>query len=74
MTKTALKIAERYNDYYKAWLRAFNEKASHEKQEKLLTCVDLLETILVNDCKLGYNGVAKLREKALDEFYANLAK
>lgn len=74
MTKTAMKIAERYNDYYKAWLYAYNEKAPYEKQEKLLTCVDLLETILVNDCKLGYNGVAKLREKAMDEFYANPAK
>lgn len=74
MTKTSMKIAERYNDYYKAWLLAYNEKAPHEKQEKLLMSVDLLETILVNDCNLGYNGVAKLREKALDEFYANLAK
>lgn len=74
MTKTTMKIAERYNDYYKAWLYAYNEKAPYEKQEKLLTCVDLLETILVNDCNLGYEGVAKLREKALDEFYANLAK
>ena len=70
MTKTAMKIAERY----KALLLAYNEKAPYEKQEKLLTCVDLLETILVNDCNLGYNGVAKLREQALDEFYASLAK
>lgn len=74
MTKTAMKIAERYNDYYKAWLRAFNEKAPYDKQEKLLMSVDLLETILVNDCNLGYKGVAKLREKAMDEFYSELAK
>lgn len=74
MTKTTMKIAERYNDYYKAWLHAYNEKAPYEKQEKLLTCVDLLETIFVNDCKLGYKGVASLRQKALDEFYADLAK
>lgn len=74
MTKAAMKIAERYNDYYKAWLYAYNEKAPAEKQEKLLMSVDLLETILVNDCKLGYEGVAKLREKALNEFYANHSK
>lgn len=74
MTKTAMKIAERYNDYYKAWLLAYNEKAPYEKQEKLLACVDLLETILVNDCNLGHKGIAYLREKALDEFYANLSK
>lgn len=74
MTNTAMKIAERYNDYYKAWLFAFNEKAPGEKQEKLLTCVDLLESILVNDCNLGYNGVAKLRDKAFDEYYVDLVK
>lgn len=74
MTKMATKIAERYENYYKAWLFAFNEKAPGEKQEKLLTCVDLLESILVNDCNLGYNGVAKLRDKAFDEYYADLAK
>lgn len=74
MTKMTTKIAERYENYYKAWLFAFNEKAPYEKQEKLLTCVDLLETILVNDCKLGYKGVAYLRDKAFNEYYADLAK
>lgn len=74
MTKTAMKIAERYNDYYKAWLYAYNEKAPYEKQEKFLMSVDLLETILVNDCNLGYDGVASLRQKASDEFYADIVK
>ena len=74
MTKTAMKIAERYNVHYKNWLWAYIEKAPHEKQEKLLIIVGLLESILANDCNLGYEGVAKLREQALDEFYANLAK
>lgn len=74
MTKMTTKIAKRYENYYKAWLRAYNEKAPHEKQEKLLTCVDLLETILLNDCKLGYIDVAYLSQKAIDEFYADLSK
>ena len=74
MTKTAMKIAERYNDHYKDWLWAYNEKAPCEKQEKLLTIVGLLESILANDCNLGYDGVATLRQKAIDEFYADLAK
>lgn len=74
MTKTAMKIAERYNDHYKAWLWAYNEKAPYEKQEKLLTIVGVLESILANDCNLGYDGVASLRQKASDEFYADLAR
>ena len=74
MTKMTTKIAERYENYYKAWLSAHNEKAPCEKQEKLLTSVYLLESILVNDCNLGCNVVAKLRDKAFDEYYADLAK
>ena len=74
MTKMTTKIAERYENYYKAWLSAFNKKAPYEKQEKLLISVYLLESILVNDCNLGYNGVAKLRDKAFDEYYVDLVK
>lgn len=43
MTKTAMKIAERYSEYYKAWLRSHKERAPYEKQEKLLISVELLE-------------------------------
>lgn len=74
MTKATTNIVIKYQDYYKAWLRAHNEKAPYEKQERLLTSVYLLESILVNDCNLGYNVMAKLRDKAFDEYYADLAK
>ena len=74
MTKAAANITIKYQDYYKAWLRAHNEKAGYEKEMKLLTCVDLLESALVNDCSLGYKKLAEIRNKALDEFYSNLAK
>lgn len=74
MTKTAMRIAERYSEYYKAWLRAYKERAEYNKQMKLLLSVELLETILVNDCNLGHSGIAKLREKVIDEYFADLAK
>ena len=74
MTKAAANITIKYQDYYKAWLKAHNEKAGYEKEMKLLTCVDLLENVLVNDCNLGYKKLAEIRNKALDEFYSNLAK
>lgn len=74
MTKAATNITIKYQDYYKAWLRAHHEKAGYEKEMKLLTCVDLLESVLVNDCNLGYKKLAEIRNKALDEFYSNFAK
>lgn len=74
MTKATTNIVIKYQDYYKTWLRAHNEKAGHEKEMKLLTCVDLLESVLVNDCNLGYKKLAEIRNKALDEFYSNLSK
>lgn len=74
MTKAAANITIKYQDYYKAWLRALYEKAGYEKEMKLLTCVDLLESVLVNDCNLGYKKLAEIRNKAFDEYYADLAK
>ena len=74
MTKAATNITIKYQDYYKAWLKAHCEKVGYEKEMKLLTCVDLLESVLVNDCSLGYRKLAEIRNKALDEFYSNLAK
>lgn len=74
MTRAATNITIKYQDYYKAWLMAHYEKAYYEKEMKLLTCVDLLENVLVNDCNLGYKKLAEIRNKALDEFYSNLAK
>ena len=74
MTKATTNIVIKYQDYYKAWLRAHNAKAGYEKEMKLLTCVDLLESVLANDCNLGYKKLAEIRNKALDEFYSNLAK
>ena len=74
MTKAAANITIKYQDYYKAWLMAHYEKAGYEKEMKLLTCVDLLENVLVNDCNLGYKKLAEIRNKALDEFYSSLAK
>ena len=44
-------------------------KAGYEKEMKLLTCVDLLESVLVNDCGLSHKKLAQIREQALDEFY-----
>lgn len=69
MTKATTNIVIKYQDYYKAWLRAHNEKAGYEKEMKLLTCVDLLESVLVNDCNLGYKKLGEIRNKAIDEFY-----
>lgn len=74
MTKTAMRIAERYSEYYKAWMRAYKERAEFNKQMRLFISVELLEIILVNDCKLGRSGIAKLREKIIDEYFADLAK
>ena len=74
MTKVATNITIKYQDYYKAWLMAHYEKAGYEKEMKLLTCVDLLENVLVNDCNLGYKKLAEIRNKAFDEYYAGLAK
>ena len=74
MTKAVANITIKYQDYYKAWLKAHNEKAGYEKEMKLLTCVDLLENVLVNDCNLGYKKLAEIRNKALDDFYSNLVK
>lgn len=71
MTKTAMKIAKRYSNYFKAWLITYCENPDCERQDKLL---ELLEDILAIDCNLGYIGVAKLREKALDEFYETFVK
>ena len=69
MTKAAINITIKYQDYYKAWLKALYEKAGYEKEMKLLTCVDLLESVLVNDCGLSHKKLAQIREQALDEFY-----
>lgn len=69
MTKATTNITIKYQDYYKAWLKALYEKAGYEKEMKLLTCVDLLESVLVNDCGLSHKKLAQIREQALDEFY-----
>ena len=69
MTKAAINITIKYQDYYKAWLKALYEKAGYEKEMKLLTCVDLLESVLVNDCGWRHKKLAQIREQALDEFY-----
>lgn len=74
MTKTTMKIVERYNDKYMDWMRAHRNNAGYEIETTLLTELDLLEAILVNDCKLGYAKVGEIREQIIDKFYSELAK
>lgn len=74
MTKATTNIAIKYQDYYKAWMTAYNEQPGTEKESKLLMAVDVIESILVNDCNLGYKKLAEIRNKALDEYYADLVK
>lgn len=70
MTKTTSNIVVKYKDYYKAWLTAHNERAGYEKESKLLMAVDVIESILINDCGLGVKKVSEIRNSALDEFYS----
>lgn len=74
MTKTTMRIVERYTDKYMAWMRAHRNNAGHEIEMTLLTELNLVEEILVNDCNLGYEKVGEIRGQIIDKFYSELAK
>lgn len=74
MTKITMRIVERYIDKYMDWLRAHRNNAGYEIEMTLLNELNLIEEILVNDCKLGYKKVGEIRGQIIDNFYSELAK
>lgn len=68
MTKTVSNIVVKYQNYYKAWLTARNDRIGYEAS-RLLMAVEVLESVLVNDCNLGYKKVAEIRNQTIADYY-----